>query len=204
MEKSAAPVEYPITANGVALPIMALISIAISYVPLLSLIRVRNIAVITLVILSAFSNFLVFLNAVIWPNDNHATWFNGHGLCDIEVSLKNPLYTLLATCICCLMKDLAQAVDLENPRLYESRAMRRRRIIVDVLIIFAVPVMMTALHFVVQQRRYAVVAIYGCIDWLDGSWLRLVLMSIWPVVFSVPTCYYAGRLPPPIPLFHPC
>lgn len=203
MDNSTAPVDYPITANGVILPIMAILSIAISYVPLLSLIRVKNIAVITLVILSAWTNLLVFLNAVIWPNDNQATWFNGHGLCDIEVSLKNPVYTLLATSICCLMKDLAQAVDLDNPRLFESRAMRRRRITVDVLIIFAVPVMMTALHYIVQEQRYALVAVYGCIDWLDDSWLRLVLLSIWPVVFSVPTCYYAGRLPH-VPRFHLC
>jgi hypothetical protein len=100
---------------------------------------------------------------------------------------------LLALCVCMMVRDLARAVDVDHPRLFENKQMRRRRIVTDVLILFGLPIIQLPLHYVVQYDRYSLIATYGCVDLLDNSWPRIVLLSMWPLTIGLINCYYSGK-----------
>jgi pheromone a factor receptor len=82
---------------------------------------------------------------------------------------------------------------VDHARLFESRKQRRRRHIFDVLFIFGLPVLQSALHYVVQDSRFAILPVYGCVDLLDDSWPRIIIMSMWPLLFGVLTCYFSSK-----------
>ncbi|PSS22506.1 hypothetical protein M430DRAFT_74854, partial [Amorphotheca resinae ATCC 22711] len=176
---------------AILLPIFAALSIAIVYVPFVLLLRVKKVAACTMVIVVAVVNFLTFINAILWPNDNIAAWFTGVGVCDIEVQIRTPMSTLLATSMAYLTKDLAMAMDTDNPRLVESRAQRRRRLWVELTFCFAIPILQMALYYIVQANRFAIVTVYGCVDSVDSSWPTVVIRAIWPPLFALLNCYYA-------------
>jgi pheromone a factor receptor len=180
--------------NAVFLPLCAALVIAANYVPLCLLLRVRKIAACTLVIVLAVENTFTLVNAIIWPNNNTAEWWSGIGLCDVQVALKIPLNTLLASSSAYLSWDLARALDTDNPRLLETRRSRRRRLAIEVVFCFGIPVLQAALHYVIQAGRFAVVTIYGCSDYVDDSWPTPIIGSMWPPIFALINCYFAGKV----------
>jgi len=180
-------------ANCIALVVCSFLGLISNIVPLLTLIRVRNLSAVTVVIANMITLVFVFLNGIIWHNDDQAEWWSGHGFCDLQVALKTPFYSLLASATCRLVMDLARAVDVDNPRLFESKAMRHRRVILGCVFIFSVPIAQLGLHYLVQAQRYAIIAVYGCTDFLDLSWPRIVLLSIWPIIFGALNCWYASK-----------
>lgn len=200
MENLASPVSYHTGPNAILLPVFAALSIAIVYVPFVLLLRVKKVAACTMVIVVAVVNFLTFINAILWPNDNIAAWFTGVGVCDIEVQIRTPMSTLLATSMAYLTKDLAMAMDTDNPRLVESRAQRRRRLWVELTFCFAIPILQMALYYIVQANRFAIVTVYGCVDSVDSSWPTVVIRAIWPPLFALLNCYYASKSTEAYPL----
>ena len=184
---------YPFLPNSVALPIFAAAAIISNLVPFVALYRVKNLAACTLTAASMLTNFWTCINAIIWSNDNTSSWWDGYGLCDVEVLTRAVLPTLVATSMACLTRSLAQAVDTDNPRLFETLSQRRRRHIGELLFIFGVPFVEMCTHYVYQAGRYGIVTIYGCADVIDYSWPTIVLVLIWPTVFSLLNCYYGGK-----------
>lgn len=193
MDISTPPVLTSTSPNAILLPICAALVIAANYVPLLLLLRVKKVAACTLVIVLAVQNALTFINAIIWPNDNVAGWFSGVGLCDMQVAIRNPLATLLASSSAYISWDLAQALDTDNPRLYEPRKFRHRRIALEFLFCFAVPVLQVGLQYIAQTNRFMVVTVYGCVSSLDSSWPPIVILIIWPPIFVLLNCYFASK-----------
>jgi pheromone a factor receptor len=192
------PTPYPILPNSILLPFFASTAIVSNWVSFISLYRVKNLPACTMIVVTILMNFYTFINAIIWPNDNISSWWNGHGLCDVEVLTRSVCATLIATATACLSRNLAQAVDAENPRLFETATQRRRRHIGEFLFIFGIPFVELVTHYVYQASRYAIITIYGCVDVIDYSWPSLVLILIWPTFFSLLNCYYGGTstLPP--------
>ena len=183
----------PVTANAVLIGVFSFFGIVLNIVPLIMLYRVRSLPGITLIANNMLFTLWTFINVCIWPSDNFAIWWGGAGLCDIQATLRTPMYTLLALSVCVLTRDLSRAVDVDNPRLFESQAQRRRRIVVDFLCIFALPILQLPLHYVVQYNRYSIMPVYGCVDLLDDSWPRIVLMSMWPLLIGLLNCYYSSE-----------
>jgi pheromone a factor receptor len=193
MDNSSSQVSFSTSPNAIFLPICAALVVAANYVPLLLLVRVKKLAACTLVIALAIQNTFTFVNAILWPNNNTAEWYSGVGLCDVQVATRTALLTLLATSSACLAWDLAKALDTDNPCLHETQASRRRRIIIELFFCFVVPILQVALHYVVQASRFSVVTIYGCADYVDPSWPSVVILAIWPPVFALMNCYFAGK-----------
>lgn len=194
MDHSTVPNSTATRLNAVFLPLCCAIVIMAMYVPLRQLFRVKKLAACTLVIVIGVQNTFTFINAIIWPNNNTTDWWSGVGYCDFQIAIKVPLSTLLATSSACVSWDLAKALDTDNPRLFETKKSRRRRLAGELFFCFGIPVLETALHYVIQANRYAVTTVYGCADSIDDSWPSIVIVAIWPPIFAIMDCYFAGKI----------
>ena len=193
MDTSAPPTSVLTRLNAIFLPICAALVIAANYVPFRLLLRVRKVAPCTLVIVLSILNTFTVVNAILWPNNNTAEWWNGVGYCDVQATVRTPLNTLLASCAAYLSLDLANALNTDKPRLHETRKSRRRRIVIEMLFCFTIPILQTSLNYVVEANRFVVVTVYGCATYMDNSWPSIVILSMWPPIFALANCYFAGK-----------
>ncbi|KAH8590009.1 pheromone A receptor-domain-containing protein [Bisporella sp. PMI_857] len=183
---------YRVAGNTIAVSTVSGLLILSNVVPFLSLYSAKQIPACTIIIVTDIILFFTFINAIIWPTDNFATWWNGAGLCDIEVILRSVFATLIESATCCLTRNLSIAVDVDNnPRLFETTAMRRRRLMGELVLCFGIPFFQLVFHYFIQSGRYAIVTVYGCTDVIDNSWVTVFLFLIWPVIFTLMNLYYA-------------
>ncbi|THV44092.1 hypothetical protein BGAL_0737g00040 [Botrytis galanthina] len=119
-------VNYPVSANAITLPIFSIIFILLLIVPLRLLYRVRNIAACSLVIINIISLIFVAMNALLWPTDSLTSRFSGHIVCDIQVLIRQALYTAMTSTTCCISLFLARAVNTDNAFLVIYRLRRHR------------------------------------------------------------------------------
>jgi pheromone a factor receptor len=133
-----APASNPgLLVNFVLRVVLAFAGILISWVPLRLLVRNGEFAAVVFVVDVAIMNLITILNAAIWHDDNWSMWWDGAGLCDVEVYLSAPLQTIYAASIFAVMYHLAQQVKLS--RVGRDRREKTRRRLVQAAIIFPVP-----------------------------------------------------------------
>ncbi|PQE26130.1 a-pheromone receptor protein [Rutstroemia sp. NJR-2017a BBW] len=156
-------VSYHPSANAILLPLFSILISLLLITPFRLLLRVHNIPTTSLIGVIWLSLLFITINSIVWPTEDLSNRFSGHILCDIEVLLRQALYTTMASTTCCITKFLASALDTDNACLYESRAMKRRRVLKDCLFCFAVPV-------------YGVDCLWVC--GFDGSELVLVIRRL--------------------------
>jgi len=183
---------FPITPATVAVPVLALMTLILDIAPLAWHIRNRNLAASSLVSWILLSNFMNMVNAFIWPTDNVTSWFNGSGLCDIEVKLTIAGGFGIVGSLLCIMRSLAQVLDTKRTILSPSQAKRHWKTAIDCLLCFGGPIYSMAIHYVVQPNRYFIFAISGCTISYDNSWPKLVLILIWPPILCLVAVYYSG------------
>ncbi|PVH82248.1 fungal pheromone STE3G-protein-coupled receptor, partial [Cadophora sp. DSE1049] len=188
------PDEVANPGNAIALPLFAALALLITYLPLRSFYRVKNIAACSMMAVIIIINLMALINGILWPSDDWTKWWMGYGLCDIEVILRFPITMALATSLCCLTKGLADALDTEHAVFNPSKAQRRRKVIGDVMFCWFVPVMMMALHYIVQAGRYMIIPVWGCADQLDNSWPMLVIIIMWCPMFTLLNVYYGALM----------
>ena len=182
-----------ISAHSVLLPIFAIISIILLIVPFRFHWRARNTGAWALILVLLIDNIITFTNVLIWPSADFANWFNGHILCDIEVRLLAPLNIAYNASLMCIVRSLARVLDVERPDLNPTKGQRRRRLIVDLLICFGIPVVTIGTMYIAQSYRYLIAAVTGCRDVYDASWPTIVLILMWPIIFSLGTLYYTSK-----------
>ncbi|TGO38867.1 hypothetical protein BHYA_0065g00010 [Botrytis hyacinthi] len=119
-------INYPVSANAITLSIFSIIFILLLIVPFRLLYRVRNIAACSLVIINIISLIFVAMNALLWPTDSLTSRFSGHIVCDIQVLIRQALYTAMASTTCCISLFLARAVNTDNAFLVIYRLRRHR------------------------------------------------------------------------------
>lgn len=193
---------YPKSAQAIALPMFASFAIILLIVPFIWHWRVQNIGACSLIFYITLANFITLVNAIIWPTEDYDSWWNGVGLCDIEVKLRYPLVTGLSCATLCVTRKLAIVLDVDRAEVSQTRATKRKAVIVDLAICFTVPILQIALHYIIQINRYYISAIGGCTPSYDNSWPTIIIMYIWPVAFCLLNCYYASKSI--IPLYRSC
>ncbi|KAH7360989.1 GPCR fungal pheromone mating factor, partial [Rhexocercosporidium sp. MPI-PUGE-AT-0058] len=114
--------------NAIALPLFAALALIITYLPLRSFYRVKNIAACSIMAVIIIINLMAVINGILWPTDDWTKWWIGYGLCDIQVVLRFPITMALATSLCCLSKGLADALDTEHAVFNPSKKQRCRKI----------------------------------------------------------------------------
>lgn len=181
-----------IMSEAVVVPTLALLTILFCVPPFVWHVKNRNLAASSLVFWIVLTNLFNFVNSLIWTNDDLDSWWRGYILCDIEVKLMNAANVGIPASVAAVMRSLALVLDTSRTVLQPSSAQRRRKLALDILLCFGAPVYMIIAHYFVQNIRYYIFAISGCIPAFDNSWPSIVLVHIWSPFFSLVDVYYSS------------
>jgi len=176
---------------AVAIPALSIIAIILCLPPFIWHVKNGNMAASSLVLWISLDNFFAFVNALIWPTDDTASWWNGSVLCDIEIKLMLAATAGLTGSMACIMRNLAQVMD--TTRIGSSLAQKKRELAVNVFLCFGCPAYLMAIHYVVQPSRYYIFAISGCTASYDNSWPSIVLVFMWPPILCFLAVYYCSK-----------
>ncbi|KAI0857412.1 pheromone A receptor-domain-containing protein [Xylaria cubensis] len=188
-----APATNPgLLANLVSRVILAFASILVSWVPFRLLVRNGEFAAVVFIVDVATINLITIVNSVIWHDDDWSTWWDGAGLCDIEVYLIAPLQTIYAASIFTIMYHLAQQVKVTGAA--RGRSERTRRNLIQAAIIFPVPLVQLIFTWFDLAQRYIIGTLIGCSAVYDASWPKILVYDAPPAVFALLAVPYAVLL----------
>ncbi|CAI7603137.1 unnamed protein product [Penicillium glandicola] len=176
--------------QAVALPILSFFSIALAIPPLILHGKNRNFPASSLIFWSMLLNLFNIINSLIWPTDDVASWWDGAGLCDIEVKFMTAGYVGIPGSLACIFRSLAVVLDTDRATLVPSKGQRWRNKFMEILFCVAVPVIAMITQIIWQKSRYFIFAISGCVNNFDESWVSLVFAWIWPPVICLIAAYY--------------
>lgn len=182
-----------LAANQICRIIFAIVGTIFCWVPYRLLTRNGEFVAVVFIIDVVVMNLFTILNASIWADDNLDSWWDGVGYCDIQVYLLLPMQCLYAACIFTIMRNLAQRLRLRRVDNL-STPERRRRHLIEALIIFPVPIVQIALTWFLLTNRYAIGTVVGCFGLYKESWFKIVVLIFPPAVFSIATIPYACKL----------
>ena len=154
--------------------------------------RNRNIGATVLVAWTITALLFNFINADIWPDDNISEWYNGNGLCDIEVKIQAASHVALPASFACVLRALAAVMDTDNATVMQTKAQRRRTYMLDLSWCIGFPIVQMIFHFIIQPNRYYIFGVSGCTPSISASWLTLVLFILPPTIWVVIDSYFAG------------
>lgn len=180
--------------EGIALPVLAILSIILCLPPLVWHTKKRNFPASCLIVWFLFDNLFNFINPLIWPTDEITSWWSGEGLCDVETKIMVGSYVGVVGALGCIFRSLAVALDTDSAVLIPSKAQRMRKFLFEMAFCVGFPVYMMATHYIIQPRRYMISAIVGCTPYYDMSWPSTALHFIWPPIVCLMDVYYCGRL----------
>ena len=182
--------------EAVLLPVLALLAVVLTVPPFAWHLKNRNIAACSLIFWVSLDNVFVFTNALIWPTDDIKNWWDGAGLCDVQIKLNWAASVGASGALASIMRNLAKVMDVDRATFIPSPRQRKRQAIIDLLWCFALPVYVMAVDYVVQSSRYYIFTISGCTPSIDSSWLSIVLIFIWAPLVCVVDSYYCGKSRP--------
>ena len=178
--------------EAVVVPTLAFLIILFCIPPFVWHVKNRNLAASSLVFWIVLTNLFNFVNSLIWTNDDLDAWWRGYVLCDIEVKLMNAANVGIPSSVTAIMRSLALVLDTERTVLRPTSAQRKRKLALDILLCFGGPAYVILVHYFVQNIRYYIFAISGCVPGFDNSWPSIVLVHIWSPVFSLVDVYYSS------------
>lgn len=186
--------QYPLYTNAIILPVLAFPSWLLCIPPLIWHFSQRNIAAWSQISWIILFNFCNFINPLIWPRDNIAEWYDGRDLCDIEVRIFIGGGVALASCTAMIMRKLAKVMDTANITMIPSCNRVRYEKFLEIFWCWGYPAIMSALYYIVQQRRYWIFTISGCNAPYNLSWMSVTLSAMWPCITIVVASFYAGMV----------
>ncbi|KAF3770034.1 hypothetical protein M406DRAFT_26403, partial [Cryphonectria parasitica EP155] len=150
-----------------------------------------ELAGMVMVVAVGILNFYYALNAVIWHNDDIASWPKGYGWCDIQLASFLPLETLNAAAICAVMQNISNQVSLMRASELTRRDKARKNMM-QALIIIPVPVLQVVLYYFNIAKRYSISGIVGCQAVFTSTSVFLTVFVLPPPIFAVAAAYFAG------------
>ncbi|OTA08536.1 hypothetical protein A9Z42_0002400 [Trichoderma parareesei] len=179
-----------LTANLICRVLFSILANLVCLVPLRLLYRNGELAAALFILNIEVQNLRTVVNSLIWRNDDLQSWWPGYGLCDIDPYLHNLSIGLYSTCLLAIMRNLALQVGnlRANPL---TRRERRRRNLVQALIVFPQPLLQVAWTYPLTQQRYYIGTLIGC-SWLNApTWPFIVFVILPPALISLATAGYA-------------
>jgi pheromone a factor receptor len=179
---------YPIT---VLIPTLSASALVLQIPPLIWHLRNRNLGASCMIGWLSLIQIIYIINPIIWPRDNIMNWWNGHGLCDIEIRILIAATVAIPGSTMVIIRNLAAILNRDELHL-PTPSQRRRQQIIDLFLCFGFPVLIMVIYYVVQSNRYTIFTTTGCTWWIERTWLSIVLILIWPLVLAIINTYFAG------------
>ncbi|KAJ7657627.1 Rcb2.42 [Mycena polygramma] len=172
-----------------ALAISAFIASALVLVPLPWHLRTRNTATLSIILWLFILNLTYGANAVIWAGNADVAapvW------CDIVTKIKiGATFALPSSCLCLALQLHAIASSLKTV----TRG--PRGVILDLTLCFGLPILIMALHYIVQGHRFDIFEDFGCRPAMYISLPSLFLVDLPPVIAALLALVYCAMA-----LFH--
>ncbi|KAF2755954.1 STE3-domain-containing protein [Pseudovirgaria hyperparasitica] len=176
----------------VVLVALAAIVVVVDIPPLIWHFKNRNIALFSLLLWLIILNLVTVTNALIWPTDDTSTWWDGQGLCDIQVRLLLAADYALSGSLVCIMQGLAKVMDTDRAVINQSRHDRIKKTTLDLTLCFGLPAALSILHLAIDQpARYVILTVSGCTVPISYNWVTLVLIWLVPVLITSVASFYA-------------
>lgn len=142
----------------------------------------RNIPACSLIFWLCYENSVGFINAVIWSGTNFDTVTTAPGYCDITVRLSSGAPCGKLASIATVMFNLFMIIRAENENFLKPKS--KKRFITNIVMCWGTPVFVISTSIIVQATRYVIFRYRGCVAAYAYSYLTLVLVRIWDLVWS--------------------
>lgn len=146
-------------------------------------IRCSNIPAVSLIFWLMFSTLTGFIDAIIWGGPDFYQRYDGRGYCDITIKLQAGSSTGKLCSITGLALQLFLILRANNPAFMDPK--NPRKIITDLCVCWITPIFIMAVSYIVQVQRIGILRYDGCNGFYAPSWVSLILMSVWNVVWAV-------------------
>ncbi|KAL5409378.1 hypothetical protein PMIN04_011057 [Paraphaeosphaeria minitans] len=153
--------QFPLYPQAVWLPVLAFPSWILCISPMLWHLSQRNIAAGSLIFWIILLNFFNSINPLIWPRDNIDEWYNGSGLCDIEVRIQVGASVALAACTAIIARRLANVMDTRNITVVPSKRSVLIEKALEIGFCWVYPIILMITYYIVQPFRYYIFGISG-------------------------------------------
>lgn len=180
--------------QAVVLCTVAFMSFLVCIPPLIWHCRNGNFPASCLIMWILTQNLFNFINPLIWPDDDFSSRWMGYGYCDIQSKLITGAGVGIAGPLVCIFRSLARVLDTERTTLVPTKGDRRWNITFDVIYCVVIPVVIMVLHFIIQDSRYYIYSIVGCMPAYHSSWVSFVVGYIWPPIILIIACFYCGKV----------
>ncbi|KAF1957520.1 STE3-domain-containing protein [Byssothecium circinans] len=187
-------VVYPTYASAVFLPVIAFPATLLCVPPMIWHFKQRNVAAGSLMLWLTLINFFNAINPLIWPRDNVMEWWNGEGLCDIQVRIQVGAVVAFTSCSGVIARRLANVMDTRNITVAPSKRSRIVEKVLEIVCCWVIPLLIMIIYYVIQRVRYFIFAISGCVAAYDPSWPSVVLVWMWGPISTIIASYFAGLL----------
>ncbi|KAJ3785137.1 pheromone A receptor-domain-containing protein [Lentinula aff. detonsa] len=167
-------------------PVLSFLAIIVSFIPFPWHFRARNIGTCSYMLSTGLYSLVEFINSIIWAdnvNNIAPVW------CDISV------LTIIGASVGITSSTLAISRQLYHISTMNGRSTtpqeKRREIIINCVIAFGIPLLVMALHFVVQPRRFDIFEEIGCQPATFNTVASYILYFMWPVLIGVCSFIYS-------------
>lgn len=168
------------------LPIVSFLAVILVLLPLPWHWKARNVATLSLIAWLVVINFMRGVNSIVWMDNVriHYRWW-----CDITTKVFMGVGVALPACSFCITRNLEH---IASTRVAMSTAAdKKRRRIIDFCITIGFPVLIMALHYIVQGHRFDILEDIGCNPSVYMSIPALFILTIPPLALSVGSLIYA-------------
>jgi pheromone a factor receptor len=181
---------YPLPAASVWVPVLSASAFLLDIPPLVWHVRNRNLGPSCMIAWFLILQLTYVINPIVWPRDNVDEWWDGAGLCDVEIRLNIAASIAVPGAITCIMRSLARILDVErSPLHYSSRWSKA----LDAFLCFVLPAVLVAVYYVFQPCRYVIYTTTGCTWFVARTWASVIVMRIGPLILSLINAYLAGQ-----------
>jgi pheromone a factor receptor len=187
-----------LTVNLVCRVVFATLANLACWVPMRLLWRNGEFAAVVFILAVMILNLDTAIMALIWSNDDVEHWWPGYIFCDIHAYWFQACSCLYATSHMAIMRNLANQIGMLRANPLTVREKRRKNLI-QALIIFPVPIIQLAWIYPMTAQRYVIGTLVGCSWRVDNSWPFVVFFMLPIPIFALGSATYGGELPSRIP-----
>jgi pheromone a factor receptor len=184
-------IDYPIYPITILIPTLSASALLLQIPPFIWHLRNRNLGATCMIGWLSIIQIIYIINSIIWPRDDIMNWWDGRGLCDIEIRILIAATVAVPGSTMVIIRNLAAILDRDHPR-HPTPAQRIRQRAIDLFLCLGFPILIMIVFYIVQANRYTIFTTTGCTWWIERSWLSIALVLIWPLVFAIINTHFAG------------